>query len=1040
MPFVLWVAPTMNLAASELSVRIIEPMIEFSVVTEQPDVIAKVADTPFDHGNPSGQEQYMLELINYARAHPSEEAQRLGLDLNDGLAPDTIKDAPKPPLAMHPALITAARAHSDWMVTTDTFNHIGIDESSPLERINNAGYLLSGFSGVGENIAWGTSSGDNTMDLTTAIAEIHATLFASPDHRRILLDDRFDEIGIGIIQKGDFQETARALVTTQNFAVTDATPGPILLGVVYQDQNANQRYDIGEGIPNVRVDATTSNYYTLTADAGGYALPLDITNTTSLFNDEITVTFSGSAIGSPVSRTITTDLSMDTQLNTQLDLALTPLPETAVLSVQINGPGQVTSDPDGIDCPGQCSAQFDPETAVQLTAIPDPDTQWLSWSDACAQATSSTCDLTLTSGAQSTLATFEPRPALTQYILTLQAMGPGQLLTNSDLIPSCDEQCEIALPAGTQITITAQPDSTGDAHFVNWEGSSCEANAPTCTITMNQHQVLSAQFAVATDIQQLVITVQGEGTVRTTAGSIVCDDVCVFNQVIGAGGTLVATPAPGWQFVRWQEDCSGTEITCGFSIPQHQNVTAVFESQPALAQYILTLQAMGPGQLLTDSDLIPSCDEQCEIELPTGTQITITAQPDNTGDAQFVNWEGSSCEANAPTCTITMNQHHVLSAQFATATDIQPLGITVQGEGTVRTTAGSIVCDDVCVLNQVVGSGGTLVATPAPGWQFVRWQGDCSGTEITCGFSIPQSQNVTAVFEPVAQDNQQTIQLVVIGQGQITLDDQAATTCSTTCYQQVAQGITFTATATAADGHQFLGWSGACSSAQPEAITNPTCSLESTQSRVVVAVFTGGVTRLDTGGVTRLETTAWRVAEIYMATMGYAPDNEGLQYWIQNIETVPDWTPETVAQSFFDQPLVQAVYPSDQGYSVFIDALYDHLFARDPDQTGYDYWLGELESGQVARQHMIIALINGGWDNASPDAKVDMERFGHRIQVALAFAQYQAEHGIVYSALAEHQQRYLRQVGAAILMTVTTDVASRDAALAQIETLLSPLH
>ena len=47
----------------------------------------------------------MLELINRARMYPAAEAARLGIALNQGLAPGTISTAPKQVLAMNDLLV-----------------------------------------------------------------------------------------------------------------------------------------------------------------------------------------------------------------------------------------------------------------------------------------------------------------------------------------------------------------------------------------------------------------------------------------------------------------------------------------------------------------------------------------------------------------------------------------------------------------------------------------------------------------------------------------------------------------------------------------------------------------------------------------------------------------------------------------------------------------------------------------------------------------------------------------------------------------------
>jgi hypothetical protein len=64
----------------------------------------------FTAAAPSALEQYMVELINRARANPAAEAARYGIDLNEGLAAGTISAKAKQPLAISPNLIVSSRA------------------------------------------------------------------------------------------------------------------------------------------------------------------------------------------------------------------------------------------------------------------------------------------------------------------------------------------------------------------------------------------------------------------------------------------------------------------------------------------------------------------------------------------------------------------------------------------------------------------------------------------------------------------------------------------------------------------------------------------------------------------------------------------------------------------------------------------------------------------------------------------------------------------------------------------------------------------
>src|SRR5215218_3843830 len=99
---------------------------------------------------PTDYEQYMLELLNRARANPSAEASRLGISLNEGLPAGTITSTAKQPLAFNTNLIDAARKHSAWMIANDTFAHAGENNTDPGDRMTAAGYDFSGTWGWGE--------------------------------------------------------------------------------------------------------------------------------------------------------------------------------------------------------------------------------------------------------------------------------------------------------------------------------------------------------------------------------------------------------------------------------------------------------------------------------------------------------------------------------------------------------------------------------------------------------------------------------------------------------------------------------------------------------------------------------------------------------------------------------------------------------------------------------------------------------------------------------------------------------------------------
>ncbi len=227
---------------------------------------------------PTDYEQYMLELVNRARQDPWAEAVRYGIDLNQNLAAGTISYDAKQPLAMNSLLITSARTHSQWMLDNDVFSHTGANNSTPAERMTDAGYYFNPYYywTSGENIAWQGTTGSLPTDLTEYIEDHHEGLFKSAGHRVNILEEDYRELGIG--QKtGYFSTTTgnyQASMVTQNFA---ASGNEIFLsGVVFQDENGNDFYTPGEGWGNVIVSIPALGLETQTWGSGGYQLAVPV--------------------------------------------------------------------------------------------------------------------------------------------------------------------------------------------------------------------------------------------------------------------------------------------------------------------------------------------------------------------------------------------------------------------------------------------------------------------------------------------------------------------------------------------------------------------------------------------------------------------------------------------------------------------------------------------------------------------------------------------------------------------------------------------
>ena len=216
----------------------------------------------------SAEEQYLLELINRARLDPLAEAERYALSLNSGLTSGTISSSAKQVLAHNHLLEDAAQQHSDWMLRTNTFSHTGQGQSSPGDRMVDAGYDFYGRWSWRENLAWtGTTS---NLNLQAAIEAHHEGLYRSEGHRVNTFAADVNEIGVAQV-RGDFSNggtTFNASMLTLNFAKSGSET--YLTGVAYRDADGDGFYDVGEGRDGLSIglngDVVSS------ASAGGYGI------------------------------------------------------------------------------------------------------------------------------------------------------------------------------------------------------------------------------------------------------------------------------------------------------------------------------------------------------------------------------------------------------------------------------------------------------------------------------------------------------------------------------------------------------------------------------------------------------------------------------------------------------------------------------------------------------------------------------------------------------------------------------------------------
>jgi hypothetical protein len=267
-----------------------------------------------DNQHPDGIEQQMTWLMNRARTDPTREGTWLAT-MNDPdvagarsffavdlvlLQAEFAAIQAKPPAAFDVRLYQAARAHSDYLIANDIQSHTG-----QLDRVVDAGFAYQSYRGnvfsytrsgihghAGFNIDWGGG------DLTG--------MQPGRGHRQAIMsiDGDYTHVGLSVVAEANPTTDVGPLVTTGNYCRADTAQANhfnrFLVGTVWRDLNDNDQYDPGEGMGGISVRPDRGLYHAVTADSGGYAIPL-------LEAGTYMVSFSGSGISGETIRTVTVD-------------------------------------------------------------------------------------------------------------------------------------------------------------------------------------------------------------------------------------------------------------------------------------------------------------------------------------------------------------------------------------------------------------------------------------------------------------------------------------------------------------------------------------------------------------------------------------------------------------------------------------------------------------------------------------------------------------------------------------------------------------
>jgi uncharacterized repeat protein (TIGR02543 family) len=387
------------------------------------------------------------------------------------------------------------------------------------------------------------------------------------------------------------------------------------------------------------------------------------------------------------------------------------------------------------------SGTYDYNSNVNISAIPDTGYDFAGWTGAGVNDPHASNSSVYLTHDRNVSATF----VLKTHALTVIAGTGGSTSGSGSFL------------YGTEANVTATPAVGHD--FINWIGLGVsDPNSSETTVSITHDQNISAIF----------IPKQFPLKVSSSSGGSAFGD---GNYSYGTNPIITAIPDSGYYFAGWDGNnlVAPSSPSTTVSILSDGNVTANFALIPA-NQHVLQTFANPVGSGSTTGG----------GTFNNGTTTNITAIP--TDGYIFSHWSGSGItNLNSSATTVTVSADLTVTAHFELGLYLLLLtpdqGGSVIGNGSFTH-----------------GENPSITATPATGYDFVKWVGEgvASSTSASTTVHMNNNRSISAVFAP-----SQHILTLTAGSGGSVIGE------GTYLY-----GTNTEITATASEGYLFSGWNG----------------------------------------------------------------------------------------------------------------------------------------------------------------------------------------------------------------------------------------
>ena len=325
------------------------------------------------------------------------------------------------------------------------------------------------------------------------------------------------------------------------------------------------------------------------------------------------------------------------------------------------GSGVVVVPADEFVCQYLCEMQKNPGDIVEMEAVPEEGSFFVRWTGACEpEGTEPLCDVTMDKDEQ---VSAEFRPEDRPLTLEIDPVPVGGTISGAG-IDCGDDSAECASAHSSGDTVELQASASPHFEFVGWAGGCADSTGPTCSLTVDGDERVSASFDASEELFELTIEVDGSG-----GGSIifpdgeVCDiyETCDQRFPVGEEVTMTAAPDSGSYISKWDyEGCDDFAGTCTIRMDRDIRIEPFLHVKDL--EFILRVEPPVGGTITSGDITCGDSGDDCRADYQREDTSQLQAVPSEGYD--FAAWGGDCSSNTTPVCNLEFFDHKDVSASF----------------------------------------------------------------------------------------------------------------------------------------------------------------------------------------------------------------------------------------------------------------------------------------------------------------------------------------------------------------------------------------